>query len=212
MLPIGRQLIDYLPEILKAHFAPLLEAEGPSFEEAWKRHVYALDEVFAATATDHGLKRFEKVLGLAPRLAASLEDRRLAVMAALMATLVITERTMAKLLGSLLGPEHFTYHLDHKAYRLKVVLKTKIRGKLDLVKEVLRERLPANLDIAVTIAYNTHNVLGGFTHNDLALFTQDQLRYESFKRSEYTTHEELVYTSHKLLEQMSHESIQTKKF
>lgn len=211
-LPIGRKLRDYLPHILREGLHPIMESEEPHFEQAWLMSVLGLDEVYAATATEYGIKRFERYLKLQPTLADTLEDRRFAVLAALMVTIVITERTTIQLMDNLLGPGRYEYDLDFRNYRITVTLRLNIRRKVEMIRSLLRQRLPANLEIDIRIAYNTHDILHGFNHFDLANYTHEQLRTEQLTHTEYNLHETLVYTRHNELSKLTHEEIMTHPF
>ena len=47
-----------------------------------------------------------------------------------------------------------------------------------MVKEMLEEVIPANMEIDLSLLYNQHETLAKFTHKELAKYTHRQIREE----------------------------------
>lgn len=52
------------------------------------------------------------------------------------------------------------------------------KKKFSMVKEMLEEVIPANMEIDLSLLYNQHTTLAKFTHRELSKYTHKQIREE----------------------------------
>lgn len=83
-----------------------------------------------------------------------------------------------QLLTNLCGEDGYKMTLDANGYTLTVLLAISRQAQFDAVEELLKEIIPVNLVLIVSLEYNRHSMLSGFTHAQLAAYTHYQLRNE----------------------------------
>lgn len=142
-----RKLINYLPYVVRAYaeFQASMAGEQPEFERAWQSVDTLLEDQFVFTAGKPGLSRWEQILGIVPRSAESLEDRRLRVLGRLNEELPYTLTRLREILQALCGEGTFTAEIPSGQYVLTVQLDYTVRNKLADVRAVLHRVCPENL-------------------------------------------------------------------
>lgn len=146
----------YLPEYLKQflELVKLFEAERPQFQLLVHNQHKLLNNLFIETATDEGLKRFEKILHLYPNPTDTVEIRRSNVMAAWFSDKTYTLKTLMNRLTTLQGNDNVQLDWDEDdAYLLHVTTRLEIKGQVDRLAEILEEMFPAD------IAYESKNYI-----------------------------------------------------
>jgi len=146
----------YLPEYLKQflELVKLFEAERPQFQLLVHNQHKLLNNLFIETATDEGLKRFEKILHLYPNPTDTVEIRRSNVMAAWFSDKTYTLKTLMNRLTALQGNDNVQLDWDEDdAYLLHVTTRLEIKGQVDRLVEILEEMFPAD------IAYESKNYI-----------------------------------------------------
>lgn len=75
---LDRKLIDYLPPVLQSvmEFVAINGAQQPEFEAAWDALNLVMDNQFIDTATEAGVKLWERELNIVPLASDTLEDRK----------------------------------------------------------------------------------------------------------------------------------------
>lgn len=63
-------------------------------------------------------------------------------------------------------------------YRVVVRVNLINKKNFSMVKEMLEEVIPANMEIDLSLLYNQHETLAKFTHKELAKYTHRQIREE----------------------------------
>ena len=79
------------------------------------------------------------------------------------------------MLNNLIGENGYTLRYYSDEIRLEVVLKLERRDYFKAVEELLENFVPVNVELDVSIAYNTHSILGKHTHDELAQYTHSEL-------------------------------------
>lgn len=165
----------YLQEI--AEFRALAEAEQPEMDAVTQALRSAPNEFFTPTLSQYGAGRWEKIMGLPVAHSGNLEDRRFRVMARFAEQLPYTRRRLEQLMGSLCGEDG--YSLDFlSGYALKVRVALTAKQNYADVGVLLGRVIPMNVTIDLSLKYNQHQALDGFTHAQLVAYTYDQLRNE----------------------------------
>ena len=177
---MATDLMKYIPPILQdvAEFKALAIAENPEFDEGWIASANIRYDQFIMTLTENGLKRWEGILDITPKLTDTLDLRRFRILARLNEQTPYTYRTVKGQIELLCGENNYTFDLQNEIYKLKVRVGLAAKGKLDEVNLTLRKTVPANIVIDLALLYNQHMTLGLFTHQMLKNYTHDGLRNE----------------------------------
>lgn len=152
-----------------------MEAEQITAEKVWTDAENTLADQFVQTATENGVKRYEKILSIVPKGTYTLDERKFNVLARMNEQLPYTEVQLNSLLTALCGEEGYFLKIDADAYEVIVKLALVNENNVDAVIELLDKIVPANMVRKVTL-FNTHNILSGFTHNQLSTYTHKEIR------------------------------------
>lgn len=173
----------YLPPFMQEYEEPVeaLRAENPEFKELWKATDRILKNHFINTADEYGISRFEKILGIQALKSDTLEFRRAVVLSKWNPQIPPTMKGIKETLKLLCGSEeNFIIHYDNDTYNLSV--------KIALVRKEMREEsylllkslIPENINLEVTLLYNTYGFLSRCRHRELEALTYKQVRDEVF--------------------------------
>lgn len=165
--------IEYYPPVLKEirEINIIGEAMDTELDSVKKAREKIRDECFVYRAEDRGLERWERILSLKVTDENDVELRRFNILAKLMKN----KSYLIDVLNNLIGENGYTLRYYADEIRLEVVLKLERRDYLNAVAELLEDFVPVNVELDVSIAYNTHNVLKKHTHNELAEYTHNEL-------------------------------------
>lgn len=153
-------LLHYLPPVIGEvqEFEKIAEVENPKFQRLWTALDGVLKDQFVADATIHGVKRWEKMLGIYPKDTESLEARRQRILARLGETLPYTYRRLEAWLQSVCGEEMYSLHLEHEIYKLTMEL---VHQKDLLQREIYweaRKMVPANITLRELVTQELETV------------------------------------------------------
>lgn len=160
---LDREIINYIIPLLREfrEFKDIHYAEQPEFETLHKNTEAILDECFLDTATEYGISKWEKILGLSPKATETLEERRFKVKAELLANLPYTQRRLLEILTELCGQGMFTMNLDCVGLTLRVELAFESKSNVNAVCEMLRKILPVNLFLDVMSMTSGNAMISG---------------------------------------------------
>ncbi|MEA4934801.1 MAG: hypothetical protein VB071_14650, partial [Lawsonibacter sp.] len=82
------------------------------------------------------------------------------------------------------GADGFSAILAGSAFTLTVRVALTAKQNYDDVESMLGRIVPANLVIDLSLLYNQHQYLAGFSYGRLAAYTHDQLRNEVISNGE----------------------------
>jgi hypothetical protein len=125
----------------------LMSAEQPELELLWAAHDKTLSDQFLLTATDYGIKRWERMLKIYPKDTDGLEMRRARVLAMLRLKLPFTIRWLRAWLTELCGPDNYRLELNYYSIDLDLGYDTLPEAEklaIDIVG-LLSEVKPANM-------------------------------------------------------------------
>lgn len=177
---MDRNLIDYLPPVLKKvrEFKLIFQSEQPEIADLWGSINNALNDQFVIDATEYGVGRWEKLLGIVPKGTESLDARKFRILTRLNERLPYTMRTLQLLLEALCGKDGYSIELYNDVYTIEVKINLIAKSKFDDVDALLQRVIPANMIINLRLMYNQHLTLKQFTHGYLQSYTHNQLRSE----------------------------------
>lgn len=172
----------YFPDVLAnavefKEFAKTVDPElnciiGLLVEKALNTFVFDLDE--------DGATRWETMLKLTPRSTDTLDDRRMAILAAITPNTPYTHRKLEVMLDSICDEGNYSIDLKHSQYYIKVLVALGVKRQRQTCEYMLRCILPANLTVEIDLKYNRHIDLKRFTHGRMKEFhyTHHDLREE----------------------------------
>lgn len=178
----NRFLIDYLPPFMQEYheMKKIMEVEQPEVDNLWGSCTNALDDQFVLSATENGVKRWEKVIGITPKDTDTLDERKFRILSKMNQELPYTITKLKESLNVLCGEGNFSINLQTANYHIEVKLALTNKNNYSDVVDLLSKMIPANLTQWVRIMYNDHNVIGQFTHDELTFYTHEHLRNEVF--------------------------------
>lgn len=178
-----RQLMNYLPHILREvrEFKAILnDAEQPEMVAMWGAADDALKDQFVVDATENGVARWEKILGITSKATATLDERKFTILSRINEQIPFTLRTLEEALDSLCGSDGYSVQLKENEYTLIVKVALVAASNYNDVKNLLDRVVPANMVIRLEVLYNPHNIFKASTHQELNAYTHYQLRNEVF--------------------------------
>lgn len=176
---MDRKLIDYLPPFIQGYkeIKAIMDTEQVDAEKAWTDAENVLADQFVQDATENGVSRYEKILGIVPKGTYTLDDRKFNILARLNEQLPYTLESLESALISLCGEDGYTVKLDTDAYTLTVKLALANEHNVEAVESLLKKMIPANLVRNVRL-FNTYTLLADLTYEQLASYTYKELREE----------------------------------
>lgn len=176
---MDRELMDYLPSVMREiqELQYLMRAEQPEAERFWTGLADALADQFVPTALETGVIRWEKILKISPKATDTLEERKFRITARMTEKLPYTWRRLEEQLKLICGADGFSLELTGEfLVTIKVGLKSK--RNYETAKEMVERVLPSNLVLDISVLYNQHKTIHGYTHRRLHERTQNQIRNE----------------------------------
>lgn len=176
---MDRQLINYLPPFVQEYqeVKAIMDAEQFVFEKGWTDTENVFNDQYIQNATENGISRYEKILGITPKGTYTLDDRRFNVLARMNEQLPYTLESLKNSLTSLCGKGGYSIRLDADKYELTVKLALANENSVAAVNLLLDKMLPANI-VKKVMLFNTYAILGDFTHEQLSEYTHNELRTE----------------------------------
>lgn len=135
-------------------------SEDIEFDIANSRILKLYADRFILQATEYGIMRYEKMLGITPAKEETLVDRRRRVYFLWNKQIFYTHRTLERILEFLLGKGFFEITLFYDDYGIWIDVTVSRDFDLDALYDLLRWKiLPANLDIQLRLNFKTELVL-----------------------------------------------------
>ena len=190
-------VLDYLPKVVRTikEFEVLGDAENPEINNLWLDNQIVLNNQFINTLDEQGCARWEKMLDITPKGTATIEDRRLAILARINASLPYTYRQLENFLRNICADD-YTMTLDNANYTLTVLLSLSRQNQFDEVSNLLARVIPANLICNVSLKYNQYKIIKPYKYSLLINYTCHEIRIEeNFFINEYLNLESYDYGS-----------------
>lgn len=180
-----KNLIDYLPLYMQEYdeIERIMEAEQSECDNAYEGLELVWNNQFLFSATDEGLKRWEKMLGVTPKADDTFQERRFRIYALLNQELPYTYNKLAETLTTLCGTSDWQVDLNTSSCTVDVKLGISNHKNMATVQEILKKMIPANMVVTITLLCNPHELLYDFTHNQLSEYTHDYLRRGSINNA-----------------------------
>jgi hypothetical protein len=146
-------LIQYLPPIIQEYneMQRITAAENPEFRLAWEADERLRNDLYIVTATEQGLKRFEKILGIYPSSQDTNESRRGRILSRWNDMLPYTLKALWGKIAVLAGDD-FEINTDFNNYLIEIITHIAYYGGVDDLAYILDSVVPCNLVIVSTNA------------------------------------------------------------
>lgn len=201
-------VLDYLPKVVRTikEFEVLGDAENPEINNLWLDNQIVLNNQFINTLDEQGCARWEKMLDITPKGTATVEDRRLAILARINASLPYTYRQLENFLRNICADD-YTMTLDNANYTLTVLLSLSRQNQFDEVSNLLARVIPANLICNVSLKYNQYKIIKPYRYRLLVNYTCHEIRVEENFADDVNEYLELESYSYASLEDFTFRDI-----
>lgn len=201
-------VLDYLPKVIRTikEFEVLGDAENPEINNLWLDNQIVLNNQFINTLDEQGCARWEKMLDITPKGTATIEDRRLAILARINASLPYTYRQLENFLRNICDDD-YTMTLDNANYTLTVLLNLSRQNQFDEVSNLLARVIPANLICNVSLKYNQYKIIKPYRYRLLVNYTCHEIRVEENFADDVNEYLELESYSYASLEDFTFRDI-----
>lgn len=125
-----------------------------------------------------GIARREKILGIQPSDAASLDDRRMEVLLRWYDTPMYTEVTLRQKLDATLGAGQYVLTVDLDTKTVSCLVELTRSKMLKSINDMFDQMIPLDYLVSVTLRYNQYKKLKTYTYGQLKTKTYHQLRNE----------------------------------
>ncbi|MGI5855359.1 MAG: putative phage tail protein [Candidatus Merdivicinus sp.] len=144
--------LDYLPGILREsrEFQRLGAGIWPDVQAFCSAAAAVSLEGAAETASEEGIGRFERMLGISPGKGEGLEQRRFRVKNVLAGSPPFSMGWLRQRLEQTFGMEGYLTEASAVEHWLRVGVDTTAGGSLEVLWQELREKIPANLEIRMS--------------------------------------------------------------
>ena len=145
-------LMEYLPPVFGEiqEIKYLMHTDSEEVNLLWKAYEDLMYDQFVYDATENGIKRWEKILGIKPSASSTLEDRRWEVLNRLNVKIPYTMTMLKNKLSSMYG-DNFSLKLISDTYTLKVRIPMSELKNIESVRNMLDVLVPANLYIDLDV-------------------------------------------------------------
>lgn len=174
------QLMEYLPLYFRniREYEAMMTAEQPEITG----FVLAIDTMmkneFIETLNADGCAHWEKMLGITPSAAATLEDRRFIIASKYKESLPYTWLALIARLDATLGAGNYALVENREAYKLTLKILLERKYQINEVKELMENLVPCNIILDIGLLYNRYSTLTEYKHNYLHDFTYIEIREE----------------------------------
>lgn len=150
-------LTRYLPDVLKdvKEMRAIMEAETPEIRAIWAACEDCMNDQFIAEATENGVARREKILGITPYTTDTLDDRKFRLLAKYNEDTPYTRNRLKNMLTSLCGSDGYYVTFLTNSFTVNVKVALAVKKQKDVIEELLERELPYNMVFSVELLYNT---------------------------------------------------------
>ena len=171
-------LREYLPNALQnvLEMRTIAEVETEQIQKLWDACENCMHDQFIADATENGLSRQERLLGILPFADDTPENRRFRILSYYNSDTPYTKKSLATMLDSLVGADGYELHIGTGTFSVMVKLALSARKELLAVWDLLERILPYNMTFSVELLYNTWEKVSACTWADAAGYTWQDVR------------------------------------
>lgn len=155
----------------------IAKSVNPEFSLLWSRIRQFLNDCFVETAQLYVVERWEKIVGITPKVTDTLEERRNRILYMMQVTLPYSEGTLKHIyLAGIVGEGNYRVTVDPVNCTIEVLLNPAKQTQWDDVVQMLDTILPANMVLTVGYMGTPNSMLEQYTHDELSAFSHDEIR------------------------------------
>lgn len=149
-------LIDYLPPFMQdvKEIKKIMNISQPEIEKINENIENILKDFFVMEASEEGVKRYEKIVKIKPKLTDTLDKRKYDILSVYNQTLPFTLETLKQRLNALCGENGYFINISYNEFMLNLTLKLNNIKLLNTVSNMLENIVPVNMIINIYIDYN----------------------------------------------------------
>ena len=149
-------LIDYLPPFMQQveEIKKIMNISPPEIEKINENIQNILKDFFVMDASEQGVKTYEKILKITPKLTDTLDKRKYDILSIYNQTLPFTLETLKQRLNALCGENGYIVNICYSDFVLNLTLKLNNIKLLSTVSNMLENIVPVNMVINIYIDYN----------------------------------------------------------
>lgn len=173
-------LSSYLPDVLKdiKEMRAIMEAETPEVQAIWAACEDCMNDQFISEATENGVARREKMLGIVPPATDTLNDRKFRLFSRYSENIPYTRKGLTSLLESLCGTDGYELQIKTATFTVNVKVTLPVKKQAAIINETLERILPYNMVFTVELLYNTWEKVKPYTWAQIGTHTWKQLKEE----------------------------------
>ena len=167
------QLYEYLPFFVynTKEFKELHKVLQPEIDNLFLESENRLIDMFVLGSSEYATRRYEKIVGIIPKLSDTLRKRQIDVLAIYNEVPPFTYERLIEMLTSILGVDGFKIELNIKKFTLKVILKRDKLPYFNAVNDMLERIVPVNILLNYGVDFNTWGDLKPFTWKKVGEYT-----------------------------------------
>lgn len=148
-------LIDYLPEFLQEikEYKAIMNTENIEINKLKTQIENSKDEVSISNASEYGIKRYEKILGIKENTNLNLDERRLIVKNLFLNRAPYTIAWLRNKLESICGKDNYDVSIDYENFSINVQIGYLFEEATEELRKDLINIIPANLNLLVNFWY-----------------------------------------------------------
>lgn len=172
----------YLPEIFRniREFRAIAAAETPEVTDLWETLEEVFDDQFLNEATENGIARRERMLGIVPSATDTLDSRRFRLKTMYGEALPYTRRSLEAQLRELCGGNGYALDFETGSFTVSVKVALSVRSQVNAVAEMLERVLPYNMVFSVALMYNQWHQLTPKIWNEYKKLTWKSIKEDLF--------------------------------
>lgn len=154
---MDRNLYDYLPPFLHSvqELMTLMRAEQPEVENLWKATDDVLNERYVTSASEYGVKRWEHILQITPKVSETLPERKARIKSRIGLILPYTLPWLKTSLAAQFGADRYSTYLEKYTLYLAVDPQDEdTAATLDNFLLSLQEIRPVNIIFRMAFRFN----------------------------------------------------------
>lgn len=157
----------------------IAKSVNPEFSLLWSRIRQFLNDCFVETAQLYVIERWEKIVGIVPKVTDTLDERRARILYMMQVTLPYSEGTLKHIyLAGIVGEGNYKVTVDPVNCTIEVLLNPAKQTQWDDVAQMLDTILPANMVLTMGYMGTPHSTMEKYTHDELSAFSHDEIRDE----------------------------------
>ena len=148
-------LLNYLPRVLKGNreFKEIMQTEDDELSVLNNEVENIKKETIINEASEVGISRYEKILGIKDNIGLNIEERRLIVKNLFMNRAPFTVRWLSNKLESICGKDNYDIVIDYEKFSINIQIGYLFQEATEELRKDLINIIPANLNLLINFWY-----------------------------------------------------------